>query len=419
MLAWFKIALRNLIKNRRRSVITILAIALGFAAVNLFGGFTKYMYRGTREAAILGKATGHLTIFKKGFLEQGQLDPARYLLTPEEMRAIEEICRKNPHVLLVTPQLRISGLVSNGKVSTIFVAMGIVPSSRDVFLSQTSFKESMLGNGDSGQGKQLDDNITYGVAVARGLARLLNLKVGSDAVALATTVEGQMNALDMEVFRLFNTDSIEADKMAMRVPFKFAQALYDTKGADRMAILLDKTEFTEPFRDQLREAFSGRGLQLDIKTWVELSDWYRSVKEMFDVIFLFLFVICFIIVVMSVVNTMSMAVFERTREIGTLRALGLKRRGVILLFAIESSLLGILGTVGGILLTFLGWWGVKFFKPTWVPPGFTTRVPLMIDLAPELMIYSFLFLTILCLIASLLPARRAARQNVVEALGHV
>ena len=91
---------------------------------------------------------------------------------------------------------------------------------------------------------------------------------------------------------------------------------------------------------------------------------------MFDVIFLFLFIIFFIIVVMSVANTMSMAVFERTREIGTLRALGLKRRGVMLLFAIESSLLGILGTVGGILLTLLGWWVVDFFKPTWTPPGF-------------------------------------------------
>jgi putative ABC transport system permease protein len=71
----------------------MLAIALGFAAVNLFGGFQEYMYRGNREAAIYGRCRGHLTIFKKGFLEKGQLDPARYLLTPSEIKAITEICR--------------------------------------------------------------------------------------------------------------------------------------------------------------------------------------------------------------------------------------------------------------------------------------------------------------------------------------
>ncbi|NIM93947.1 MAG: FtsX-like permease family protein [Anaerolineales bacterium] len=140
---------------------------------------------------------------------------------------------------------------------------------------------------------------------------------------------------------------------------------------------------------------------------------------MFDVIFLFLFVIVFIIVVTSVINTMSMAVLERTREIGTLRALGLKRKGVILLFTIESSLLGLCGTIGGLLLTVLGWWLVNLFKPTWIPPGIAARVPIIIQFVPDSMVFSFLFLLVLCLIASLIPARRAARQNVVDALGHV
>ena len=416
MIAWFKIALRNLLKNRRRSIITILAISLGFASVNLFGGFTEYMYRGNREAAIFVRAQGHLTVFKEGFLEKGQLDIARYLLTFEEIKAIEEICKKNPHVELITPQLIISGLISNGKVSTIFIAQGIVPSAIDIFLKKLSFRVDLE---KEIEGKKLDDDKEYGVGIARDLAQLLNLGVGSGGVALTTTVEGQMNALDLEVFQLFNTDTEELNDKFMRVPFRFAQSLYNTTGADRVAILLDKKEYTESVRNQLRHAFLKQGLKVEVKTWEELSQWYRKVKEMFDVIFLFLFVIFFVIVVMSVANTMSMAVLERTREIGTLRALGLKRKGVLLLFAIESSLLGFCGMIGGILLTFIGWWGVDFFKPTWTPPGMTRRVPLMIDFVPEYMVYSFLFLMALCLMASLIPARRAARQNVVDALGHV
>lgn len=418
MTVWFKIALRNLIKNRRRSIITIFAIAFGFAGLNLFSGFTEYMYTGNREAAIFLNSRGHLTVFKKGFLKNRPADPSGQLLSAEEMNAIEEICSQTPHVMLVSPQLRISGLVSNGKVSTIFVAQGIVPSSEDVLLSRITMAEmeKILGRFE---GKRLQDDRMYGVAMSRSLAQLLELKVGSNGVAFSTTVSGQMNALDFEVFQLFDGEYENTNNMVMRVPFSFAQALYDWEGADRLSILLDNTEYTESISDQLQAAFLQRGLELEIKTWKELSEWYRNVKEMFDTIFIFLFIIVLIIVVMSVANTMSMVVFERTREIGTLRALGLKRIGVELLFGIESGLLGVWGTIGGLFLTVLGWWLVNFSKPTWIPPGFNSRVPVVIYFVPHTMAYSFFCLLILCLIASLIPARHAARQNVVDALGHV
>jgi putative ABC transport system permease protein len=418
VIVWFKIAVRNLVKNRRRSIITIFAVAFGFAGVNLFAGFTEYMYTGTREAAILVESRGHLTIFTKGFLEKGQLDPARYLLTPEKMKAAEEICREIPHVMLVTPQLRISGIVTNGKVSTIFLAQGIVPSTDDALLSRFTIvkMEDILKRLE---GRRLEDDKMYGVAMSSSLARLLDLKVGSNAVAFSSTVDGQMNALDLEVFQLIPVGNATMKDKIMRVPLSFAQALYDWYGADRLSVLLDKTEYTESIRDQLQTAFSERGLELEVKTWKELSDLYRKVKEMFDIVFIFLFIIVFIIVVMSVANTMSMTVFERTREIGTLRALGLKRKGVMLLFGIESSILGVYGTIGGLFLTVLGWWLVSFLKPTWVPPGMTNPVPIIIYLVPETMVYSFVFLLVLCLTASLIPARRAAQKNVVGALAHV
>lgn len=415
MTAWVKIGLRNLVKNLRRSVVTALAIALGFAAVNLFAGFTDYMYSGNRNVAIYGRCGGHLTIFRKGFLEQGQLNPSRYLLSPEEIKAVNEICQENPHIILVTSQLRITGLVSNGKVSTIFIAQGIVPSAAQVFLSRLDAPNI----GELFEGRTLEDDKMYGVSMANGLARLLDLKIGSYAVAFTNTVYGQMNALDIEVFQLFDAPSDEMNDKVMQVPLSFARALYDTDGADRLAVLLDDTKYTESIRNQLQTAFSQRGLELETKTWKEMSEWYRKVKIMFDVIFTFLFSIVFIIVVMSVINTMSMVVVERTREIGTLRALGLRRKGVMSLFAVETSLLSVFGTIGGLFLTFIAWWTVNMIKPTWIPPGISRRVIISIKIVPEFMLYSFIFLILLCLIASLVPARRAARQNVVDALGHV
>ncbi|MBA7697653.1 ABC transporter permease YtrF [subsurface metagenome] len=140
---------------------------------------------------------------------------------------------------------------------------------------------------------------------------------------------------------------------------------------------------------------------------------------MFDMIFMFIFSIVFIIVVMSVINTMGMAVLERTREIGTLRALGLKRRGVSLLFAIEGAMLGFLGTILGIVLNIAIWAIIRTIEPTYIPPGVSTPVPLIVNLLPQAMFTLMVFLIFLSLIAAILPARRAAKQNVVDALGHV
>lgn len=393
---------------------TSVAIALGYAAVNLFGGFTTYMYDTNREGAIYTAFRGHLTIYQKGFLEKGQLDPGRYFLTAEEMEAVQEACRNMPHVVLVTPQLKISGLISNGKVSTIFIAQGLVPSAIDVFLKRTSLR-NLIEIKDNA----LREDRDYGVGVATDLARILNLKVGSYAVAMSTTVHGQMNALDMEVLQIIEANFKEISDKFMRVPFAFAQKLYDTNGADRVAILLDEVDNTETVRSQIEEVFSRKGLNLEIKTWIEEAEWYQRVREMFDMIFLFLFAIVFVIAVMSIINTMTVAVLERTREIGTLRSLGLKRKGVIVLFAIESCLLGLAGTLLGILLTFLGRWGVDFFRPTWIPPAATVRIPLRIEIVPEYMVFSFLVLMALCSLASIVPARGAAYKNIVDALGHV
>jgi putative ABC transport system permease protein len=420
MLAWFKIGLRNLVKNGRRSLVTSMAIAVGFAAVNLFRGFAEYMHTSNQLVAIFVSAQGHLTLFKPGFLERGRIDPAGYLFTASELEQIDEVCRSQAEIVFCTPQLKITGLLTNGTISTIFIADGIVPSAHLSFLERLrSLLVAKLGPREpDARGKPLQDDQEHGVAVAFGLAELLELELGSDAVAFTNTVDGQMNALDVEVFQLYNTFSAMNDK-AMIVPFSFAQKLYDTDGADRVAVLLHATELTEEVRNELRAEFERLGLSVDIKSWVELSDWYRSVKEMFDTIFRFLFIIVFVIVVMSVVNTMGMAVLERTREIGTLRALGLKRRGVLRLFGAESLLLGAFGAASGLALTLASWVAVNWIQPTWVPPGIPRQIIIRIELVPETMFYSFLVLLVLCSSASLIAARRAARQNIVDALGHV
>ena len=416
MITWMKIAIRNIVKNRRRSLFTILAIAVGYAAVNVFGGFTEYIFKSLQDSFIYAQGNGHLTIFKKGFLTQGKLDPFQFMLSEAETELIRELCRKDPRVMVVTPQLMITGLISNGSVSTIFVGVGRVPSDLTFVRSRAT---GMIGRLKLYEGRNLVDEVPHGVGLSAGLAKKLDLDQGSEAIAMSPTIHGQINALDMQVFQVFHSPYEELDDKLLMAPLDFAQSLYDTTSADRITVLLTEDRSTLPMKEHFERIFVDAGVDVELMTWKDLSIFYVKVKDMFDIIFLFIFVIVFVIVVMSVVNTVSMAIMERTQEIGTLRALGLKRRGIVKLFAIESSVLGLIGSLVGIVFTFVGWGLVKVIEPSWIPPNIPYRVPLEVHLVPGYMAVSFVFLILLSVLSAILPARKAALKGIVDALGHV
>jgi len=409
---WIKIALRNIVKNRRRSFVTLTAIAFGFAAVALFRGYTTNTYQGLRRSAIRGEGLGHLTIYKAGWLEKAHQDHQAYMLAPAEIEKITALAKADRHVLLITPQLYVSGLVSNGRMSNIFLAKGVVP---DDFRKITG----VMADRRAMQGEELRQDAPYAVLMARELAKQLNLTPQNDAVIMAATLDGQMNALDIRVSGTYDTGSEATNDKYMLLPFQYAQSLYDTDRADRLIVLLDDWKYTETARQHLTQALATSNIPCEIKTWNELSLFFNKVKGMFDMIFMFIFVIVLIIVIMSTVNTMGMSVVERTREIGTLRVLGLKRRGVSFLFAMEGAIVGFLGCGVGAVLNVLAWAAIRLAGPSYVPPGLSVAVPLIVDLLPEAMLRLTLFLTFLSMVAAILPARRAARMGIVDALGHV
>jgi putative ABC transport system permease protein len=271
-------------------------------------------------------------------------------------------------------------------------------------------------------GTYLDDKERTSVVIGSELAAMLDLKVGSDAVILSNTYTGMANALDARIVGIYNTGNTATNDKMMLMTFRHSQDLMDYSGAERLVVLLkdgrngrNLGEVTGRLQNRLAEA----GFSVEMKAWNELSVFYKQVKNLFDMIFLFIFIIVLVIVVMSVVNTMSMSVMERTREIGTLRALGLKRIGVKSLFATEGALLGLLGSAGGFSLFFLVYGAITAMHPTYVPPGSSNPVPLQVDLVWPMLARSVLSLSALALIAAYVPARRSAKMSIVDALGHI
>ncbi|OIO60950.1 MAG: ABC transporter permease [Alphaproteobacteria bacterium CG_4_10_14_0_2_um_filter_63_37] len=419
------LALRGLTRNRRRSLTTLSAIAVGFAAVTLFAGYIHNIFGGLAAQSIHGELLGHLTLSLRGLDKEGRFDPERYLLHEDDIAKIEALLEADPQVTLVTPRLALSGIAANGRVSTIFIAEGIDPDDGWRIQAPAAALRDSLGLEDSGIPEQLaveglDAARPDGVTLGRDLAGLLDLKRGDIGVVLVNTVGGQANALDFSVGGIFDTGNAGTNDKMMFMPIELARTLYDLPGgADRLTVLLDDVKHTAQARDRIEKVLNGAGFDVEVKTWQTLSAFYRQVKGMFEMIFGFIALIVLTVVVMSTASAMGMTVVERTREIGTLRAIGLKRGKVVRLFVLESFLLTLLGCATGLLLAYLTRYGVNAAHISYIPPNATAPVPLRVDFDAARAWWTLALMLVVGSAAAWLPARRAARQPIIEALGHV
>ncbi len=415
-----KLAFRGLTRNMRRSLVTFLAISFGFAAIALFAGYTHNVYDGLARQSIHAELVGHLTISKRGMRNEGKLNPERYLLSSSDVEKITALLKNEPRVKMVSPRLGVTGIVSNGRASTIFIAEGMTPD------AMAKLQENMFTPAEikSGLGnvflKKLDPAHPEQVLLSQGLADMLSLKKGQVAPVLSNTLSGQANALDINVSGLFTTGNSGTNDKFIFMPLSLAQSLYDVQGAaDRLTVLLDDRTQTNAVAAQLREKLKSSGFDVEIRTWQEVSDFYNQVHDMFDMIFGFIFMIVLIVVIMSVANSMGMTVIERTREIGTLRAIGLKRGGVVRLFTLESLVLSVIGISVGLLLTLAVSFAVNSAGLSYIPPGNASPVLLHIDFDHERVTGAIMMMLFVGMLAAYLPARRASRQPITQALGHV
>lgn len=400
---------RNLLRNARRSLMVAFSVAVGFAAVILFSGYMKMVYRGLSDQAIYGELIGHVTLSKRGLATEGKLNPDRYLLSRDEIARLTAAIHAVYPELFIAPRLAISGLLSNGRASTVFIAEGVDPGDMQVLRGPRLMSSGAL------RADQLN-----GVTLADGLAGVLGLKEGDSGSVLVSTIHGQANAADVSVTDVFNTGNAGNSDKFMFVPLSLAQSLSDAEGrADRLTLMLRERMPDRALLKDLTNAVRSTGLDLEVRSWEEISGFYSRVKAMFDMIFGFLLAIVLTIVVMSVANAMSMGVIERTREIGTLRAMGMQRQRVICMFSTEALLLVLAGCLMGLLLAIAIRYGVNASGIRYLPPNSTDPVLLLIGIDLHRIIFAGIALALLGVTAAYLPATRAARQPITESLSHI
>ncbi len=409
-----KMASRNVLKNKRRSIVTLLSISIGFTALSLFEGYFTHVYKSLELEAIVGERLGHLTIVKRDFYEQGTVRPKDYIFSRQDLELITEKLSQLEGVKLISPRLHINGLISNGDTSHIFLSEGI--SSHDLIeLRRGGLYEELPG--------YLDPNDDRSVVLSSGLAKILGVDpndyTSQDLVIVASTIDGMMSASDINIADMTDTGSIATNDKFILLPLSLVKELYDVEGADRVTILMDSSVQAEASIPVITSMLEEQGLDVEIKDWKELSMFYSQVKGLFDMMYLFISLVVVLVVLFSVLNTMGQAIVERTREIGTLRAIGMKEKSLTALFVYEGILLVAIGCFIGFLSSYIMGSAINYADIRYLAPDSSSEIELIIDLlASNLVTTAFVFL-LLAAFASYFPARKAAKMSITEALGHV
>ena len=414
MLRLLKLAARNLARYSRRTALTSGLIILGIVAVLLFVSIS-----GSFKAVIVGQITdsmiGHLQVHHRGYVASIDNLPLNLNMTPAAVEQVERALKGMDQVVATSPRLKFGAMFSNFNETTSIRLNGVIP--------EREFAAMPMLAGRLAQGSAKTGLLERGkVLIPEILARGMKVKVGDSVVLVVTNLEGSVNG------KTFTVQGVLGDVTGPggRDGYLNIQDARDLlrlaePEVSEIAVRLKGLGRLEQARAQLAGALAGltdpQGQStLEVHTWEGLSP-FATIARMIDLMDLFIRIMLVGIVLISVMNVMLMAVYERIREIGTIAAIGTPPGRIMGLFLAEGALLGLIGTLIGTLLSLaiiqaLHIWPVRF--------AFARQT---IELAPSIATGDVLAISgivlAVAIAASLQPAWKASRMDPMTALRHV
>ena len=459
------LAVRNLLRNQRRSLATLLAMAIGSTSILLFGGFSGNINYEMHTRNV--QRGGHLQIQHRDFYLYGSGNPTAYGLTDYAaiLAAIKSDSVLRDMVVVATPTLQFGGIAGNyaASVSRTVIGTGFVAQDINRMRQWNDFDLRSVAPVSALEGASPDAAIV-GTGVARVLQLCEALKIthcsnpepdekpdgpalpadiaqlsqheasleptvaiesGHRIEVLVVNARGAPNVTSLEVIRAEDQGIKELDEISVMMHIEKIQRLIYGKSPPKATAILIQLQHSSQIPQALErlapilDKFSRRQplAVLDFRT---LNPFFVQTEQMFDTIFGFVFVLIGAIVLFTVSNTMNTAIVERTVEIGTLRAIGLRRSGIRNLFVVEGALLGVSGAVLGVVLALGLSIVVNRLDIPWLPPGNVETVPLTIRVWGEvsMIVNTTIGLIFVAILSAWWPAYRAAKLNVVDALRH-
>ncbi len=401
---WFANALRNVLRNRRRSLMASTVVAIGTMAMAMTLCFMLATFFGLGESTIRADV-GHIQIATTGSFD-ADTDIANGLTEVDQNR-ISQVLAETEGVKFSMRRILFDGLTSKGESTIAIVGRGVEP-------LQEMRLSGIFAPITRGQLMSVD-GMHFEALIGERLAQKLDWTPRELLTLVGTTETGSINAVDVLSTGAYSTGVPEKDARAVMVPLHVAAALLDTTNVSRVVVVLDDTADTDIVLGKLQTALPG----LELRDWRALDPFYNQVVTLYSNIFGILCLIIVLVVLISVSNTMMMTVMERIREIGTFRAIGFSRSEMRIGFSIEGALIGLMGALIGLTLAAALSFGINIVGVEMPPaPGRTAPYPLIFFI--DLPVYAAVAaVMVVCgMLGVVWPARKGTAMPIVEALGH-
>lgn len=393
------LAIRNTFRNRRRTALNVFMIAGGVASMLLFDGFAHHLLGSLRETTILTQ-TGHIQVARHDYWNKTGRPKNKLISDIDGWRSALD----DPRVESVSGRIDFFALLGDSDRSLSVRAAAFDPAREKARNDAFTFVE----------GESLSSERPYGVALGRGLAQRMNAKVGSPLTVLGHTYDGVINAIDVDVVGVFQTGIADFDDHTFLIPLRGAQTLLDTKGAEVMVLGLIGTQETGPVLNRFQSDWAAKGLEG--RGWSTLARLYNQVAAFHSVQNRIIKLIILTLTLFAILNTVGMSIFERTGEIGTVRALGESRWGLVSQFVLEGMVLGMVGSVAGVVLGTLMTWVLNALQIEVVMPGASSTLVVQVRLTAGAFVGAFVVAMGASLTAATLPALRASKMGIASAL---
>ena len=408
----FKIAVRNLLRYKRRTLLTASLITIGVVFVLVFTSVT-----GSFKSMMIGQITdsmlGHLQVHRKGYVASIDNLPLNLNIKPMAYQKIADALGAAPEIAAFSPRLKFGGMFSNFTETTNIRLNGIYPDREfqtvPLLTSRISEGKKTLSRGE--------------IMIPTLLAKGLKIKVGDAVVVVATNVDGSVNGKQFVVSGILESATgpggrdgylhIEDAAEILRMPeVEVSEVAIRLKDFSRLPAAVRHLE------GQLAGEVNKEGQPLfEVHSWEQLSPFF-NIARMIDVMTFFIKIMLIAIVLISIMNVMIMAVYERIREIGTIAAIGTLPSKILSMFVIEGFCLGVLGaiigdTIGSVIVLIINLIGIRFDFAQ--QKGFL----LTTTIAPSDLLVISAIVIVVAVLASLQPAFKASRMEPIAALRHV
>ena len=400
-MTWW-IPLRSLFRNRRRTLLSVAIIAFGTAISLFVFGFLENS-RFQIQATTVNEY-GNLQIASSDLWED-TADGYDYLIPPKLEAEILALLAEHREITGVTSQLQFPGLIAAGRQTQVVRITAQIPSNKTLNIDDFVI-----------DGRPLQSSDVAAVLMGRSLADRLGLGVDDVVTLTLTTVDGAYNATPLRIVGIYRFTAEQVELRSLFMPQAFAQVLLNTSGVDRIIVNLRSIADTDSAASSIQHQLDDAGLPLEVLTWYELSPFYQQLSGFFDILFGFLTLAVFILVFFIILQVLTLAFLERTREIGTIRALGATRGEVFSQLLVESVWLALFGSLTGVLLGFLMGTVFNAIGIEWRPPGTAEASILSVQINLMTVLPPFGVSIIATLLSAIFPAVQTSRLRVVDAL---